>query len=222
MLIEFQQCQQLIQALHGSAIKKVYHVGAHIGEESALYHAHGVEHVVWFEANEALLPALQQNIARYPMQQFIAPYPLFSENKTLKLNITNNPQSTSVFELGKHAEYYPGIVVNQVREVQAYRLDALMAVDPPYLPFTDCDFINIDTQGAELAILKGMGQYLRQPSLKGIYLEVNSEPLYKGIPLVSEIDGYLMDHGFQRMLSAWTKDGWGDAFYLKTVERFAG
>jgi FkbM family methyltransferase len=212
MLIEFQQCNKLIETLHGTTVKKVFHVGAHIGEEAALYHAHGVTNVVWFEANETLLPTLDAQIRRYPMAQFIVPHPLFDENKKLKLNITNNPQSSSVFELGTHANHYPGIVVNQIKEVQAYRLDSLIEVQPPYLPWIDCDFINIDTQGAELAVLKGMGKHLRQPSLKGIYLEVNAEPLYKDIPLVTEIDGYLAENGFQRALTAWTKDGWGDAF----------
>jgi FkbM family methyltransferase len=217
MLIDFARCNKLIEALHGKFVRKIFHVGAHVGEEAAIYAANGVDQVIWFEANEALLHSLNQNICGFDMNQFVVPYALFDETKTLKFNITNNYQSSSVFALGKHAEYYPQIVVNEVREVQAFRLDSLIEVKPSYLPWWDFDFINIDTQGAELAVLKGLGKYIDQVSIKGVFLEVNSEMLYEGIPLVPEIDGFLSEHGFIRVLTAWTKDGWGDALYLKAL-----
>lgn len=218
MLIEFAQCNQLIRALHGAAVKNVCHVGAHVGEEAAAYASNQVEQVIWFEANETLLPRLSQNIAQFSgMQQFIAPYALFHENAQLDFHVTNNFQSSSLFEIDKHAQYYPGITVQETKPVQAYRLDSLFELQPPYLPWTDVEFMNIDTQGAELAVLKGMGRYLDQASMKGIYLEVNSESLYKGIPLLPEIDSFLAEHGYCRVRTAWTQQGWGDAFYIKAL-----
>lgn len=217
MLIDFSQCNRLIEILHGIPVKKIYHIGAHVGEEASIYSDNKVEQVVWFEANESLLPALSKNISKYNMKQFIAPYALFDENKALKFNVTNNFQSSSIFELDKHAIYYPQIVVNEVKDIMAYRLDSLIEVEPCYLPWFDFDFINIDTQGAELAVLKGLGKYISQPSIKGIFLEVNSEPLYKGIPLISEIDAFLSRQSFYRILTKWTNDGWGDAFYIKSI-----
>ena len=217
MLIDFSQCSKLIEILHGDSVKKVYHVGAHIGEEASIYEANGVEQVIWFEANDSLIPTLNWNIQKYNMNQLIIPYALFDENKTMKFNITNNMQSSSLFDLDKHLLYYPQITVSEVKMVQAYRLDALINVTPRYLPWSDFDFINIDTQGAELAVLKGLGSYIDQPSIKGIYIEVNFESLYKEIPLITEIDQFLLLHRFHRMITKSTKDGWGDALYLKDI-----
>lgn len=211
-------CNNIVQSLYGRKIKKIFHVGAHVGEEAKIYYDNHVEQVIWFEANEDLVPVLNNNIQRYNMKQMIVPYALFDENSELKFNITNNFQSSSLFSLDKHEEYYPQIVVSEIKNVQAFRLDSLIEVDPVYLPWHDFDFINIDTQGAELAILKGLGKHIEQTSLLGIYLEVNSEHLYKNIPLVSEIDAFLEKYRFKRIITKWTPEGWGDAFYIKTIE----
>lgn len=218
MLIEFSKCCRLIETIFDTPVRKVCHIGAHHGEEAATYHANGVQSVMWFEANEALLPVLRAHVKQYPMEQFILPHPLLDENRLVQLNITNNSQATSVFALDRVTEFYPQIVVEEVREVQGYRLDSLMAKTPAYLPWTDPDFLNIDTQGAELAILKGMGDYLDQASLKGIYLEVNWDTLYKDAPVIGEIDEFLLSHGFVRVMTYWTNAIWGDAFYQRTLK----
>jgi FkbM family methyltransferase len=217
MLIDFSQCNGLMKASHGRSVRKIYHVGAHVGEEAAIYSANNVEQVIWFEANDSLFSSLSENIGKYKMDHFIVPYALFDENRQLKFNVTNNYQSSSVFELDKHAQYYPQIVISEVKQIQACRLDSLIELEDKYLPWTDFDFVNIDTQGAELAVLKGMGLYISQPSLMGVFLEVNRESLYKGIPLISEIDEFLFGKGFHRVLTKWTKEGWGDAFYLRSI-----
>ena len=54
-----------------------------------------------------------------------------------------------------------------------------------------------------------------QKNIYGIYLEVNKELLYHGIPLINEIDQYLLEFGFRRIITNWSDAGWGDAFYLK-------
>ncbi len=151
------------------------------------------------------------------MDQKIVPYGLFEENKLMKFNVTNNFQSSSIFELKDHSIFYPEIHVTETKEVQCYRLDSLIQVSPSYLPWHDFDFINVDTQGAELAVLKGLGLYLNQGSIKGVYLEVNERSLYENIPLVDEIDTFMRQHGFARLVSHWTDEGWGDALYLKCV-----
>jgi FkbM family methyltransferase len=218
MLIDYTTCVNLIRACHGTAPKKILHVGAHMGEEAASYAAHGAEHVIWFEANESLAIALQSHLAQFQMQQQIVGAALWDSDTTLKFHITNNLQSSSLFELKDHAILYPQITVSEEREIKAYRLDSLLNATPSPITFSDFEFINIDTQGAELAILKGMGTYLNQPSIKAIYLEINRRELYKGIPLVEEIEEFLLPHRFFRVKTVMTPEGWGDAIYLRGAE----
>jgi FkbM family methyltransferase len=217
MLIPFSQVKKLISICHNIEVKKIFHVGAHIGEEAVYYHEADVAEIIWFEANQSLLPLLSSNINKFNLKQVIIPYALWNYNTSLDFHITNNYQSSSFLELQEHLKYYPGIIVTETRKINAYRLDSLIDLKPSILPWSDFDFINIDTQGAELAILQGLGDYIKQGSIKGIYLEVNQEPLYKNIPMVHEIDQFLTQFCFFRILTKWTQEGWGDALYLKSA-----
>lgn len=218
MLIDYKNCVELIRACHDMTPKKILHIGAHTGEEAGPYQANGAEQVIWFEANESLIPALQAHLQTVPLNQQIIPAALWDSDTKLKFKITNNPQSSSFFDLEDHAKFYPQITVSEEREIQAYRLESLLDATPRQVMFSDFEFINIDTQGAELAILKGMGKYLHQPSVKAIYLEINRQELYKEIPLVAEIDAFLQPHHFYRIKSKWTTEGWGDAIYIHSNE----
>jgi len=218
MLIDYKRCTEIINCLYGRKPEKIYHIGAHIGEEAQAYYDNGVTEVCWFEANPQIIHQLQAAINTVDMKQTIVPYALWNKNEKVKLNISSNLQSSSVFEFEKHQDYYPDIVYTDAVEVDAFRLDAFIDLKDGPLPFLDFDFINIDTQGAEYAILEGLGQYINTSSLLGIYVEVNREHLYKDIPLIDELDKYLDDNGFVRIQTVWTNAGWGDAFYVRKVE----
>ncbi len=76
-----------------------------------------------------------------------------------------------------------------------------------------CTFWNFDIQGAELKALQGAEFIL--PFANALYLEVNVEELYKGCSLLPELDAYLADRGFQRVLTRIVQEGWGDALYVR-------
>jgi hypothetical protein len=46
-------------------------------------------------------------------------------------------------------------------------------------------------------------------------LEVNAQELYKGCPLLDEVDSFLEKHSFKRLITDITYEGWGDALYIK-------
>ena len=75
------------------------------------------------------------------------------------------------------------------------------------------NFWNFDIQGAELKALYGATKSIQ--FAKAIYLEVNEKELYKGCGLIPEIDTFLEQYGFKRMLTNMTVHGWGDALYIK-------
>lgn len=59
---------------------------------------------------------------------------------------------------------------------------------------TYVDYIKIDTQGAELSILKGGIKTLK--SVRFLEVEVEFNPIYEGQPIFSEVDSFLRKYGF--------------------------
>ena len=49
------------------------------------------------------------------------------------------------------------------------------------------------------------------------YIEVNEKELYKGCPLVEEIDAYLWEYGFVGADKKMTSWGWGDKMYVRRI-----
>jgi predicted 3-demethylubiquinone-9 3-methyltransferase (glyoxalase superfamily) len=74
------------------------------------------------------------------------------------------------------------------------------------------NFWNFDIQGAEFMALKGATRSIQYA--KAIYLEVNVKELYKNCGLITEIDTFLAQYKFKRVLTNITRYGWGDALYV--------
>jgi len=66
---------------------------------------------------------------------------------------------------------------------------------------TNLDYLKIDTQGAELEILKGIGDY--RPLI--IKCEVQVFPMYKNVPNWTEVTNFLYKLGY--IVSDWKKIG---------------
>ena len=49
---------------------------------------------------------------------------------------------------------------------------------------------------------------------KVIYLEVNEKELYKNCGLITDIDNFLSQYKFKRVVTNMTCHGWGDALYI--------
>lgn len=73
------------------------------------------------------------------------------------------------------------------------------------------DFIHMDVQGAELNVLKGAEDYLK--NIKAIWMEVSNLELYKGQPVTSNIENFMKLRGFILVKSVFEGD-FGDQFYL--------
>ena len=76
--------------------------------------------------------------------------------------------------------------------------------------------MNLDCQGFELEVLKGSQKIL--PYVKALVCEVNRAEVYKGCPMVGEIDEFLLKFQFARLEIDWSQGiTWSDAFYFKTI-----
>ena len=105
-----------------------------------------------------------------------------------------------------HKIYYPYIKYVDSIPVKTATLDSI--VDESY------DFLNLDVQGAELLVLKGATALI--PKLTYVYAEVNKEELYEGGVLLPEIDSFLENYGFTRILTSRIINGFGEALYKRT------
>jgi FkbM family methyltransferase len=129
----------------------------------------------------------------------------------VRFNVSNNGQSSSMLEFGLHSTFHP-----HVKYVTCFEGETKLLKD--ILPAYDIDFnfLNFDIQGAELKALKGMEYYL--PNVDYIYIEVNSDYVYKDCALVSDLDNYLGIFGLKRVETKWCGDfKWGDAFYIRST-----
>lgn len=187
----------------------VLHIGASLGQESETYHQHGLK-VIWVEAIRDVYKQLCRNVLKYTGTICLNACVSDKDGDIVDFNISNNEgQSSSMFEFGTHLQAHPGIVFTEKTRLHTARVDTLLK--DRNIDQHEYDFVNLDIQGAELLALKGMDLN----HVRYVYIEVNERELYKGIPLLPEIDTYLKRFDLHRVETKMTNWGWGDAFYIR-------
>lgn len=184
----------------------VVHVGAHEAEELGLYLKLNLSPRIWIEAQPRLASLLVDRLR--PPHDLVLQGAAWSERGIpFQFKISNNSQSSSVLDFGTHAINYPDVTTIETVEVHSVVLEDVLS------GLKDVTLLNLDIQGAELQALKGAAKELEK--VKAIYTEVNFEEVYKECAVIGELDEYLMQFGFKRVLTIRTRAGWGDALYLK-------
>ncbi len=185
--------------------KGILHVGAHECEEIKDYEIHLPRNqILWIEA----LPGkVEFSKNKYP-NVLIENAVVSDIIETVRFNVSNNGQSSSILDFGLHSTFHPQVHYVTCFEVKTKLLKNIL---PNYN--INYNFLNLDIQGAELKALKGMEEYLN--NVDYIYTEVNSDYVYKGCALIGELDDYLLHFGLHRVETKWTDCKWGDAFYIR-------
>jgi len=207
MLISYDQITSILSS-HGITITGALHVGAHECEELPFYHQLGLTNndIVWMDAmNNKVMEAKNRGIPNVYHAVVTD-----KDDDTVMFNVSNNGQSSSVLEFGTHSQEHPHVVyVDKVPE-KTVTLNSFFKRNN--MDGTKYTFWNFDIQGAELMALKGATDYL--PYAKTLYLEVNEKELYKNCGMIGEIDEFLSQYHFKRVLTSMTQHGWGDALYI--------
>lgn len=172
------------------------HIGAHKAEEYKVYKRLDIKNVVWVEANEDLIPVIKKVIGN---QTVINAVISDCEKQVIyyKCSLTG---SNSILEPNLNLKWRNDLYLKQKVSKNAIPLKQLQ---------TNENFLYMDTQGSELDILKGSDL----SKIDYIYTEVHKVQTYKNCPHVNDIDKYLTD--YNRAETVWTRDRWGDAFYIK-------
>lgn len=211
MLIDF----DYLRAKYKIKTPGVVHLGANTGQEAVAYAEQGIERVIWVEALQELIESLQRNIEPYPGQMAIKACLSDEDGKEVVFHVaSNNGASSSFLELGTHAQEHPTVKYVRHIRMETARFDSIMYEEGLDTGFEGGGwFLNVDLQGAELLALKGMGELLWK--FDYAYIEVNEKKLYRGCPLVADIDAYLGLYGLFGREVKMTGAGWGDKFYTR-------
>lgn len=203
---------------HGVRPRGIVHVGAHYGEERDVYRDMGVGRVLWIEADPANMQPLRDHVAGEPGHRAVQACVADSDGrKTPFYRTSNSGESSSILPLGTHKEMFSHIHVAEQMTLETVTFPTL--AERERIDLDDYDFLVMDIQGAELIALRGFGELLYR--FKGVYLEVNLQPLYEGCALIGDIDAFLAREGFSRRETMITQSEYGDALYLRdaTVPR---
>ena len=149
---------------------------------------------------------------------------LWDSARSLEFNMCSKPQVSSHF--------FPNFsFLDRFPDIQRFGIDyksSLKCIPLDELEISPCDFIKIDVQGGELAVLQGASKTLKNTF--GVEAEVEFINLYEGQPLFGELINYLTDFGFEFIdftsTYRWEREShnevgqlvFGDALFLKSPE----
>jgi glycosyl transferase family 25 len=213
MLISFNEINNILLK-YNIQINGAFHIGAHDCEELSFYSQLNIlnTNIIWIDAIKS---KVEENISK-GIQNIYHATISDMDNIDIEFNISNNIQSSSILEFGTHSQEHPSIVYIDKIIQKSTTVDTFFKEND-----IDCalyDFWNFDIQGAELMALKGSINSIH--SAKVIYLEVNEKELYKNCGLVEDIDLFLSQYNFIRVITNMTIHGWGDALYIKKPKNY--
>ena len=190
-------------------ITGAFHVGAHECEELGFYKQLGLEtkDVIWIDAiNEKVIEAQNRGIPNV-YNAIVSD----EDDVDVVFNVANNFQSSSLLEFKTHLTEHP--TVEFVRQIKGQSITINSFFKRNNIKNIEkYNFWNFDIQGAELMALKGATDYIQ--NIQAIQIEVNTEELYKDCALIGEIDNFLSNYGFKRVITNIGRNGWGDAVYI--------
>ena len=211
MLIDIDTVKKLLVD-YNINVKGVLHIGAHNCEELPFYTetlSITPDKCIWIDAIQPQVDKVTRRGIPNVYQAVITD----KDNDVVIFNISNNIQSSSILPLGTHKIHHDWVHYTHKLPLKTTTVDTFFKKHN--LNAEKYDFWNFDIQGAELLALKGAIDSIKYA--KAIYLEVNTEEVYKGCGLINEIDKFLFEYKFMRIETKMTNAGWGDALYIKML-----
>ena len=206
MLISFDEIVKILLK-NNIHIFGSFHIGAHECEEIHFYNKLGLklEDIIWIDAiSSKVNEATKRGISNVYNAVITS-----KDDEDIIFNISNNFQSSSVLEFGTHLQEHPWVVYVDKIKLKSITIDTFF--ERNNIDASKYNFWNFSVGGAELMALKGSAKSIKYA--KVICLKVNKEELYKNGGLITEIDIFLYQYKFKRVLTYMTPDGCGDALY---------
>ena len=179
-------------------IKGVIHIGAHNCEEKAFYNSIGINDIFWIDAN-----AKHDNIHNYLVSD--------SDGEEYTFNISNNTESSSIYDMKLHLIEYPYITYDNSIKIKSNTIDTIYTLNN--IDKKIYNMWNICVQGAELKALQG--GINNTNNINVIFTKVYNKELYNNFYTAYDIDIFLLKYNFYRVITEYTINGWGVALYVK-------
>ena len=175
-----------------SELKGVIHIGANGGGERQKYARRGLP-VVWVEANPSVFRLLQENIRDVPDQIALNYLLTDADDQPTTFHVASNQgASSSIFEFAGHKALWPKI--DMVERIELASATFATMAERERLDLDRYDGLIIDTQGAELLVLKGMGEHLRR--FKLVVAEASDFEVYAGAATHEQLCAFMAAAGF--------------------------
>jgi FkbM family methyltransferase len=203
---------------HKVQVRGLVHLGAHQGQELALYRRIGWFPIALIEAHPEIYQQLAASTAGHP--DVLAVHAAICERDgPVTLHLSLNDQSSSVLPINRLAKLVGKTAECGTIEVPGRDLDSLFAEwRAEGAAIAGANVLVSDIQGAELLALRGAKHTLAQ--FDAMVLELSFDELYLGCPQVEEIDEFMDAAGFARLATVATwNPSWSDAFYRRRVSQ---
>jgi FkbM family methyltransferase len=188
----------------------IIHVGAHLAQERNVYRNLGFQPVLWFEAQPEIASRAQQLLEQFDLQQ-VRNTALWSvEGVELEFFVAGHEgSSSSLLEPFLISASHPDVSIQSSYRINTSTLDRETASSE-----TEYKIIVLDVQGAELEVLKGGKQTLK--NVNYIFSEISTLKLYKNSPHAKDLVKYLDDNGFLFAASHLNRNtGWGEGLFIR-------
>lgn len=186
----------------------VIHVGGHIGQEMEAYKKNNVSNLIVFEPQKIPFQKLSSAVESVGLDNAILINKALGNScKTVEMTCNDDGLCSSILNPKHVLVQYPNIIFDRKETVEMVTMDSVIPSDHKY------NFLNMDTQGYELEVLKGAEKTLE--NIGCVYTEVNNTEVYEDNALIEEIDELLKEYNMVRVETDWMGRTWGDAFYIR-------
>lgn len=187
------------------APRGVIHVGAHHGEEAEYYDSHGVATVAWIEAEPDAFDVLSRRVASLPGHHCIEALAGERDDEERAFYRHRFPGGakrgfcSTLPWRDERRRADPVLSRLETFEVRPMRVSTVAtALRERGLSPSMFQYLAINVQGAEIMVLRGLGEYL--PAIEWIYCEAEldrASSRYEGAPVITEVADWLAARGFR-------------------------
>ena len=173
--------------------KGVIHIGASTGYERDMYKKYSVGKVLWIEADPDVFLVLKKNISKFD-NNFAYNY-LITDKDNCEYNFltsSDDGQSSSIYNFKDQSQMYEDLKITKKILLKSITFKSFVKKNEIDLKYFSS--LVIDTQGAELDVLKGIDNLIT--NFKLIKIETAEFDVYENYPKINILSEYLKKFGF--------------------------